>query len=236
MKINIIFLLLNIARIFSNNLFFKLTSKFEVCFAEEIIEETILIIQHEIYREDLRELNHKHDIDTEDSNVPILFVHIYQENTNLNGENQNNELEIPKIESFEGFKSKGKNFFIVPQTNIYRICVIGNKQSRIFKVMRKIKISLSINQNDNITNIPHEELPNNENFKQLDMLTNRINDSLNDVVKKQIFIEKIEEEFSQFQNNNNYIIMIMSIFELFLIIVIFAVSYFKITNYYKSQK
>lgn len=229
-------LLINFSLAFSDNLFFELGSKNEVCFAEEVIEETILILQHEIYREDLKELNYKHDIDTEDSTIPLLFIHIYLENTNFQDNSDNTIDQIPKLESYEGFKSKGKNFFVVPETNIYRICVIGNKYSKIFKIMKKIKISLSINQNDNITNIPHEDLPNNENFKQLDRITNRINDSLNDVVKKQVFIEKIEEEFSQFQNNNNHIIMLMSIIELILILIIFGVSYYKLTSYYKMQK
>lgn len=193
-------------------LFFDLKKNTETCFAEELNEESIAIIQFKLMKVFAKTIS---------SNNGYYKFHI---RSTSDDKSNNKEFIANQIE--------GKIYYIVPKSDIYEICVIGLNESIIYDSSNNIaKLSISIDSNDSIGNLSHSDLPQNTDLQIVEERIQTVQGKISNVSKHQKRSIKLEEEFAHFQTHNSRILLIMSICQISIILLIFL--YF--TLYLRKQ-
>ena len=197
-------------------LYFDLFTYKETCFSDEFLEGTVAIIQYKTmeFYEDIPQSDTGHFI----LNISAVDLELYKK------ENKNKLKKEERILN----KISGTEYFIVPETNFYIICVKGNHRSFLFRQNKFVKFSINIDTNEKIVNLPIGDLPDNENFKLMDDSIQKINKKINEIIKEHKYEQEIEGQFSEYQENNNSLIFYLTLFECLLIILIFIYSYIKV--------
>lgn len=220
MEVKFKFFLLNIVLLSiktTNSLYFDLFSNKETCFTDEFVSDSVVIIQYKLLDE------YETVLEIEDGffffNIHALDLELYQ---------QTGEENKIKTEKLVGKMLEGKVYYVVPETNIYLICVKGNNRSFIYRGNKSVKFSISIDSNDKVVDLPHSEIPKNEHMKELEDNFIDINKKISNSMKIQKWGAQVEDEFSELQKSNTHALMFMTIIELILVIGMFVFSYFRL--------
>lgn len=211
MKVQITFIGIVVLCLFRahHSLFFDLFHDYESCFTDEYASETIVIIQfrpfmHYDLNEELKEGHYTFNIK----------------------KSENNEI----VQTLLGTKLEDKVFFIVKESGNYNICVKGNKASKLFKQIHYIKFSLTIETDDKVVNLPHDDLPDNQNLGLLEKKVQILSIKTHNIIKSQQTNIEVEDKFSEFQLNNSHTLLIMTIVQIVIIVLLFLYTCTSLKN------
>lgn len=205
---------------YSKSLYFDLYSYKETCFTDEFVEGSVVILQY-------RTMKIYDEPPVAESGFFKFKIHVVDMEIYKNQDKK--DTPIIKTQELIGKNLHGKLYYVVPETNIYMICVQGNSKSFLYKGSKdSVKFNLAIETNDKVVDLPHDELPKNDHLKELQDDANDINSRLNSILHIQIFTNEIEDQFSELQKQNNNILFFMTIFQIILIVGIFFYTYIQL--------
>lgn len=184
-----------------NALYFDLYTNRDSCFIEEFTDESVAIIQYRVMK----------DIDHSLFDRKLGF---YRFTFKLHND------KIVK-EEIIGEEVEGKIYYVIPTSDTYEICVRGIDVPALFNNEKSIKFSISIDTNDSIVNLSHEQLPDNQQLKIIDDKVQHIQSKIVNINRLQMMSMNQEEDFSEFQTENSKLLMIMTLVQIGIILGLF---------------
>ena len=117
-----------------NTLYFDLHQYKETCFTDEFVEKSVAIIQYKV----MDHYDTVYDTDGGYFHFTIQSLDLVGSDEEYNNLNESKNKKM-RLDNLTGTELNGKLYYIIPNTNIYMICVKGNKNSFLYRQENSIK-------------------------------------------------------------------------------------------------
>lgn len=187
------------------------------CLYEQFIVETIGIVRFKPYK----------FLNNPDPSIDFLNIEIM------------NYDQTKTYESLYSKKTESKIFFVVPETNTYTICIRALSHKNIYERSNngkeRLKYQISIESNESLSTFSYDEAGSSEEMRLINDNIKRIFLTMSSIESlSELEIEK-EEEFSTFQNENNFYILVITIIQIMIILLIFIYTYCSLKSKINEQ-